>query len=129
MLTALTTGLRFRLAILLAVFAALCFVAPPAVLAFGHGKNTVDCLAHADMVDHGNSHAHGTKPHGDHSSPAGNHQPSCCGLLCLSALAADSGNVIDHTDARSTPFPALEPSLLSRVTERLDRPPIALLIV
>ena len=38
MLTALTTGLRFRFAILLAAFASLCFVAPPAVLAFGHGE-------------------------------------------------------------------------------------------
>jgi hypothetical protein len=128
MLTALTTGLRFRLVILLAVFAALCFVAPPAVLAFGHGKNTVDCLAHADMVDHGSSHAHGTKPHGDHSSPSGNHQPSCCGLFCLSALAVDSGS-IDPIAAGSVPLPVRETRVFSRVPERLDRPPISLLIV
>ena len=51
MLTALTTGLRFRFAILLAAFASLCFVARPAALAFGHG--TADCMAHADMVDYG----------------------------------------------------------------------------
>ena len=53
MLTALTTGLRFRFAILLAAFASLCFVAPPAALAFGHGAATADCMAHADMMDHG----------------------------------------------------------------------------
>ena len=53
MLTALRTGLRFRLAISLAAFASFCFVAPPAVLAFGHGAATADCMAHADMVDHG----------------------------------------------------------------------------
>ena len=95
MLTALTTGLRFRLAILLAVFASLCFVAPPAVLAFGHGAATVDCMAHADKVDHGRmATTHDTKHHGDHSTPAGNQQHSCCGLFCLSALAADGG-VID----------------------------------
>lgn len=128
MLTALTTGLRFRLAILFAVFAALCFVAPPAVLAFGHGKNTVDCLARADMVDHGNSHAHGTKPHGDHSSPAGSHQSSCCGLFCLSALLTDGG-VIEPVATDSTLFPARAASLFSRVPERLDRPPISLLVV
>jgi hypothetical protein len=47
MLIALRIGLRFRLAVTLAAFAALCFVAPPAVLAFGHGANTINCLAHA----------------------------------------------------------------------------------
>ena len=92
MLTALTTGLRFRFAILLAAFAALCFVAPPAVLAFGHGDDTVGCLAHADMVDHGKvAAATGMKHHGDHSAPAGSHQPSCCGLFCMSALVTDGG--------------------------------------
>lgn len=129
MLTALTTGLRFRVAITLAAFAALCFVAPPAVLAFGHGPNTVQCLAHADAVDHGMNGAHAAQHHGDHSSPAGNHQMTCCGLFCLSALAADNGDVVDHADAGSAPFPALETSLFSRVPERLDRPPISLLIV
>jgi len=128
MLTALTTGLRFRLAILFAVFAALCFVVPPAVLAFGHGKNTADCLVHADMVDHGNSHAHDTKSHGDHSPPAGNHQPSCCGLFCLSALVTD-GSVIRPVVADSIPFPARTIAFFTRVPERLDRPPISLLVV
>jgi hypothetical protein len=128
-LTALTTGLRFRLAILLAAFAALCFLAPPAVLAFGHGEATVHCMAHADMVDHGNSHAHGAKPHGNHSSPAGNHQSGCCGLFCLSALAADMGGSVEPVAAESAPFPPREASILSRVPERLYRPPISLLVV
>ena len=128
MLIALRSGLRFRLAVVLAAFAALCFVAPPAVLAFGHGGNTIDCLAHADMVDHGRTATNDTKHHGDHSSPAGDHQMTCCGLFCLSALAADSG-VIDPVAAPSAPFPARETSVFSRVSERLDRPPISLLIV
>ena len=128
MLTALRTGLRFRLAVTLAAFAALCFVAPPAVLAFGHGGNTIDCLAHADMVDHGRTATNDTMHHGDHSSPAGHHQMACCGLFCLSALAADTG-VLDPVAAPSAPFPAREPSLFNRVSERLDRPPISLLIV
>ena len=128
MLTALRTGLRFRLAVAFAAFAALCFVAPPAVLAFGHGKNTVNCLAHADAVDHGMAKAGGAKHHGDHSSPAGDHQMTCCGLFCLSALAADSG-VLDPVAARSAAFPARETSVFNRVSERLDRPPISLLFV
>ena len=53
MLRALRTGLGFRVAMAIAVFAALCLVAPPAVMAFGHGDNTVHCLTHADAVDHG----------------------------------------------------------------------------
>ena len=105
MLTALTTGLRFRFAITLAAFAALCFVAPPAVLAFGHGSNTANCLAHADQVDHGRIAAGETKHHGGHSAPAGDHQMS------------------------SAPFPARETRLFSRVPERLDRPPISALVV
>jgi len=125
MLTALTTGLRFRFAILLAAFAALCFVAPPAVLAFGHGDNTVGCLAHADMVDHGKvTAATGMKHHGDHSAPAGSHQPSCCGLFCMSALVTDGGP-LEPIAVASTHFATLELTLFSRVPERLDRPPIS----
>ena len=125
MLTALTTGLRFRFAILLAAFAALCFVAPPAVLAFGHGAAMVDCMAHADMVDHGTlASVRGMKHHGNHSAPAGDHQPSCCGLFCMSALVSD-GAVIVPVAVGSAPFPALEASLFGRVSERLDRPPIS----
>ncbi|MBC8013002.1 MAG: hypothetical protein H7X74_02795, partial [Methyloceanibacter sp.] len=110
MLTALSTGLRFRLAVALAAFASLCFVAPPAVLAFGHGGNTVACLSHADMVDHGRTAARDTKHHGDHSSPAGDHQMTCCGLFCLSALAADGGDIDDPVTA-SAAFPARETSV------------------
>lgn len=128
MLIALRIGLRFRLAIALAAFAALCFVAPPAVLAFGHGGNTINCLAHADMVDHGRTATNDTKHHGDHSAPAGDHQMTCCGLFCLSALAADGG-VLDPVTARSAAFPVRETSVFSRVSERPDRPPISLLFV
>jgi hypothetical protein len=128
MLTALTSGLRFRLAITLAAFAALCFVAPPAVLAFGHGAHTADCLAHADMVDHGNFAAHGTNHPIGHSTPADHHM-GCCGLFCLSALAVDNGETVAPVLRHGLPFPALTTSLLSRVPERLDRPPIFLPIV
>jgi hypothetical protein len=132
MLIALRTGLRFRLAAAFAMFAALCFVAPPAVLAFGHGGNALDCIAHADEVNHGKavSHAHhGDRfPAGDSSPSSSDHQMTCCGLFCLSALAADSGAVLVATLA-AAPFPKREPTLFSRVAERLDRPPISLRIV
>jgi hypothetical protein len=150
MLIGLTTGLRFRLAVAFAAFAAFCFVAPPAVLAFGHGSNTLDCVAHADKVNHGRAAAHDAvhrdanaahrganaahrranavhgehAPAGDHSVPAGDHQMTCCGLFCLSALAADCG-VAEPGATVAILNPAQAPNLFSRVAERLDRPPIS----
>jgi hypothetical protein len=129
MLTALRTGVYFRLGILLTAFASLCFVAPPAVLAFGHGAATADCMAHADTVGHGKVAATpDMKHHGNHSVPAGDHQPSCCGLFCMSALLSD-GDVIEPILVVSATFPARELTFFSRGPERLDRPPISLLIV
>ena len=129
MLTALTTGLRFRFAITLAAFAALCFVAPPAVLALGHGAHTANCLAHADTVDHGNVAVHDTKHASDHSCPDADHHMGCCGLFCLSALAVDNGEAVMPALRAARPFPPREPSLFSRVPEGLDRPPISYPIV
>jgi len=129
MLTALTTGLRFKLAIAVAAFAALCFVAPPAVLAFGHGENTVKCLSHADAVDHGMAEAGGAKHPGNHSAPAGDHQMTCCGLFCLSALAVSGGEVILAQWAGVDLAPLPEPSFLGRAPDRPDRPPISPLAV
>jgi hypothetical protein len=123
MLIALRTGLRFRLAAAFAVFAALCFVAPPAVLAFGHGANTIHCMANADMVNHGEPASHDADHHGEHSSPAGDHQMTCCGLFCLSALAADLG-VVEFIEVPGAPAPAETMNFFGRVPERLDRPPI-----
>jgi hypothetical protein len=127
MLTALRTGVYFRFAILLAALASLCFVAPPAVLAFGHGRNTVDCMTHADMVDHGKLQ-HGTNSQDHDSAPASGHHRSCCGLFCMSALVIE-GSVIEPVAAESTSFPARTSNHLSRLPERLDRPPISLAIV
>jgi hypothetical protein len=130
MLIALRTGLRFRLAAAFAVFAAFCFVLPPAALAFGHGANTLHCLANADDVNHGGAgshdadhHGNHSAPAGDHSAPAGDHQMTCCGLFCLSALAADL-NVAELLELPGVPAPAEAIRLFSRAPERLDRPPI-----
>jgi hypothetical protein len=127
MLTALRTGSCFRVAITLAAFASLCLLTSPAVLAFGHGDHTVECLAQADAVDHGTIMAHGMKHHGDHSSPG--HQPSCCGLFCMSAIAADAGQTVGRIEAGTVLSPAIEARSFSRVPERPDRPPIPLLFV
>jgi hypothetical protein len=120
MLIALRSGLSFRLA----AVAALCFVAPPAVVAFGHASNTMNCVAHADMVDHGAAKMAGVDNHADHSPPAGSHQITCCGLFCLSALPAEIGGVVGKTRTGSGLSLAPEPHLLSQSPERPDRPPI-----
>src|SRR5262245_32104995 len=114
MLIALRTGLSFRLAAAFAAFAALCFIAPPAVVAFGHGSNTLSCVAHADMIDHGAVKTAGVDNHAGHSIPASTHQMSCCGLFCLSALPAQIGGVIDGIRTGPTLLPSPEPQLLSQ---------------
>jgi hypothetical protein len=129
MLTKLTNGLRFRLAIILAGVAALCFVMPPAAVAFGHGAHTVHCIAHADMVNHGVAKHAGVKDHADHSAPAGSLQMTCCGLFCLSALPAEIGKVIDVMAMGPALSAAPEPHLLSESPELPDRPPIFPLFV
>ena len=135
MLTALTTGLRFKLAAALAIFAALSFVAPPAVLAFGHGANTLHCLANAGKTNHGGaaSHAehHGTASddadhHAGHSSPDTDHEMACCSLFCLSALAPDLGT-LNLVELPEIPSRAETIHFVGRVSERLDRPPILVL--
>jgi hypothetical protein len=139
MLSKLRTGLCFRAALLLATIAALCFVAPPAVLAFGHGAHALACLAHADQVLHGGAmhHDHGmvhtkvaaaTDGHeaNPNSEPPGGH-PRCCGLFCLSALpAADCGLELPADFGLS--FEALvDPHGPSPLNYNLDPPPIPLL--
>jgi len=142
MLIGLATGLRFRLGLAFAAFAAFCFVAPPAVLAFGHGGNTLDCVAHADKTNHGKAGAsfHAIQTGGDHapsahqppehdqSGPAADQQMTCCGLFCLSALTADGGHFAPAAMI-AAPFPAREVNSISRAPERVDRPPIPLVIV
>jgi hypothetical protein len=129
MLIALRTGLSFRLAAALSAFAALCFIAPPAVVAFGHGSNTLNCVAHADMVNHGGAKTAGDKNHANHSAPVGSHQMTCCGLFCLSALSVEIGGIVCRIGTGPGPSTAGGPHFLSHAPERPDRPPISPLFV
>jgi hypothetical protein len=127
MLQALRAGLGFRVAMVVAAIAALCLVAPPAVMAFGHGNNTVHCLANADTVGHG---MHGAqKDHGDHGKLPGTKAPGCCGLYCLSALPLASGPVVEGLFVAPALSLPVEIAFLGRVPGRPDRPPIPLLSV
>jgi hypothetical protein len=129
MLQKLRTGLGFRAAMMIAVLAALCFVAPPAVLAFGHGSNTAHCLANADAVDHGMQDGGTQDHHGDHGKLPGTHAPGCCGLYCMSALPPASGPMVEGSLVRLALSLPAEIALYGRVPSRLDRPPIPLLSV
>jgi hypothetical protein len=144
MLTALSTGLRFRLAIALAAFAALCLVLPPAVLAMGHGADTVKCLSHADAVDHGAamkqsislSHSfkiqtlrHHNSPKDKDPSPASQHAPGCCGLFCMSAIVGDAGEAAVLFVTGLPQAFVRESRFLSRVPDTPDHPPKSLLSV
>jgi hypothetical protein len=112
----------------IAVFAGLCFVAPPAVMAFGHGGNVVNCLIHGDDVDHGMHGDAGHKDHGGAMLP-GNHGMNCCGLFFLNALAPSSAPVLDGCPLTMVLWATPESSHPGRVPDRLDRPPIPLLSV
>jgi hypothetical protein len=129
MLQKLRTGLGFRVAMAIAVFAALCLVAPPAAIAFGHGDNTVHCLANADVADYGMHGGAAQKHHGDHGKLPGTHAPGCCGLYCLSALPLASGPVVEGISVAPALSPPVEPALFGRIPGLLDRPPIPSLSV
>jgi hypothetical protein len=133
MLKALSTGLRFRLAMLLAVLAAACFVAPPAVMAFGHGEMTAHCLEMAATPQHGMAAPTG---HMGHASGGDQHQKApkekqdagCCGLFCLSALIAPLPSAF-HQPPLLTHLRLRAPNFQWRAAEGLDRPPKSLLVV
>jgi hypothetical protein len=129
MLQMFCSGFLFRVAILLAAFAALCFVAPPAVMAFGHGSNTVQCLAHGDTVDHGGHMGAKNKDHSGHAKLPGNHASACCGMFCLSALAPASGPVVEGLLTSPKLTPLVETSFFGQTPDLPHRPPITILAV
>ena len=119
MLKALSTGLRFRLAMLLAVLAAACFVAPPAVMAFGHGEMTALCLEMAATPQHGMADG----GHQHKKAPAEKQDAGCCGLFCLSALPSAPAAALPPHDASSSHLRPPVVSLSFRAPDGLDRPP------
>ena len=117
MLQKLRSGVGFRVAIMIACFAALCFVAPPAVMAFGHGS---------DVVDHGMHGGAGHKNHGDGAKVPGNHGMNCCGLFFLSALPLAAGPLIEGRVIRPVLSAPVEIKQQGRAPDPPDRPPISL---
>ncbi len=136
MLQTLRRGLGFRVAMALAIFAAICFVMPPAPMAFGHGSDVAHCLSSADSPEHGMQggaahHEHGAMPqsNGDHTQLPSGKAPGCCGLFCLSALAPNCASALAGPDLPEMRSPRRETRISGRVPELLDRPPISLFSV
>jgi hypothetical protein len=107
----------------IAMFAALCFVAPPAVMAFGHGNNTVHCLSHGDVMGHGMPISVSHKDGGGHAKIPGD--KGCCGLFCVSAIAPASAPVLEVLPVTTVLAPPVTPRPANRAPERIDRPPIS----
>lgn len=128
MLTALRTGIRFRVAIALAAFAVLCFVAPPAVLAFGHGGSLVHCLTHADAADHDMAVTAKAHEHGPAVAPGvpADHHPGCCELFNLSVLMPAGEALLQPAWFGLAFAPLLNLGFLSPAADNPDPPPIAL---
>ena len=131
MLTALTKGVRRRVATLVAALAIFSFAAHPMVLAFALTESAIHCLTHAD--DELTSQAEALQPvnthdHEDHPEHShGNHKSACCCLFSVTALVPDSGRLSEPGLSGSAAFSALEASLYGLIRDRLDRPPITLL--
>lgn len=131
MLVALATGVRLRLATLVAAISVFSFVAPPIAVAFAPTKSAIHCLTHADdefalqveaiQPDSANDH----KDHVKHSR--GDHRSACCCLFSATALIPDSGHLSEPGLSSSPAFSALEASFYGLMQDRLDRPPITLL--
>jgi hypothetical protein len=139
MLSGLTKRFRLRAAITVAVLYAVCVLAPHAALAFVHGPSALHCLndqhgmaAHHDHGGTAHRHADGSvHHHGDHGSNQNHsdsdgkdHPANCCGLFCMSALAADDGFSIAAPLPVSSGFATPPVYAAGRAPDGLYRPPI-----
>lgn len=112
----------------LTVLAALCLIAPPAVMAFGHGEQTAHCLSHADQADHGGHMAPARMgsgmDHGQHGKVPAKHDSGCCGLFCVSAIAPQASALAVASFALAAPPARAVTSFAGRVPDQPNRPPI-----
>jgi hypothetical protein len=141
----LSKRLRSRGALAAAALYAFCVLAPHAAVALGSeghcltddhqaahvhkAKADVTAHTHADGTVHhhgGNFAAHddtnATDPHQD--SRPNDKGGNCCGLFCISAMAAEPGPLLLASLSFTAHLPALADALRGRNPGRLNRPPI-----
>jgi hypothetical protein len=130
MLTALTRGPLFRVAIWIAALAVFAFVAPPIAVALSPTQHAVYCLTHDDhaigdsaedqAVDH---HKTGDLDHAKHEGT--DQKARCCGLFGVTALPPGFGHVFAYGWTHTPVFFGLQASFSGRTPDRIDRPPIS----
>jgi hypothetical protein len=149
MLVRLTRVVRSRCAGVLAVLYLVCILSPAAAFAFGDGSQTSHCLTEASL----SAHVHGTHVHGSggaaspHSHAEGtpaqhSHDPAshshdggvaadstCCGLFCVSSLAADLIAASPDGAPGSTAVFPIAQEIAGSGPDRLYRPPITSLSI
>jgi len=134
MLQILTTTLRRRAGLLLALGYLACVIAPPAAAAVGGGCAVDDHhVAAAAVHVHADGSAHDQEPQAsdrkqadsDGKTVAGN----CCGVTCLSAIADQPSVSVAVTTFARIILPALEAVRGGLEPHRLDRPPDVLLSI
>lgn len=87
MLSWLSTKLRFKTALVLAVLYAFCVLTPSVALAMSHDK-AADCLTQQDTHSHGEvAHTHADGDNHKHDDKSADSM--CCGLFSVTALASD----------------------------------------
>ena len=137
MLNRLTKKLRWRAAVAVTVFYALCTIAPGLALAFADASTLVHCLsddhrgaeksrAHAHDHEDGLSHSHaddGASPFGEAEKDKGT-PANCCGIFCITALPASLHLAVGEPVHGSALTPALHDRLTGRGPDRINRPPI-----
>lgn len=142
MFVRLTKIARWRIARLLAVFYALCVLAPAAAFAFGDGSRAAHCLTEsshhgvqtvqmqaAPMHQHGDGALHTHQPQvADHHSKSdqGNQKApdaQCCGLICLTALPATDMMAAAPAVLRAPVVLSPPDEITGQSPARLDRPP------
>jgi len=136
MLRGLTRGLRFRAALALAALYAFCVIAPHAAFALTHA--VAHCLTEPHGAAHvhqprakvhvhadGVAHTHGNAAPQQQSNADGkDHDGTCCGLFCVTALAHEPAPTLSAPLAARLIGPGQQYERAGRGPERINRPPI-----
>jgi len=145
MLARLTTQFRWRAALAVAVLYAVCILAPHAAMALG-SASAAHCLTASSTLAHvhkkasssphvhanGETHHHGSASHhhddgnqtSDENGKSKDHSGTCCGLFCVTAIAANDAIFLAPNLSLATDLQGTGDSLAGRGPGRLNRPPI-----
>jgi hypothetical protein len=141
MLARLTKAARRKAAGLLVLLYAGCVIMPAAAFAFDGGTRAAHCLtdagpAHVHQHEHSKPHVHddgtthhhdGAAAHQQNTSDGDEGTATCCGLFCVTAMAANAGAALGIPTHHSSVFAVSFEELAGRGPDRINKPPISLL--